>query len=81
MKRNDIGVAVRDYYMVAGYWGKWLVAIDEIIIILLQKTHCIFMRSELYVIQICSSYLQNSFQKLNIRNSLMNLEGSDDYVI
>lgn len=29
MKRNDIGVAVRDYYMVAGYWGKWLVAIDE----------------------------------------------------
>lgn len=29
MKRNDIGVAVRDYYMVAEYWGKWLVAIDE----------------------------------------------------
>ena len=28
MKRNDIGVAVRDYYMVAGYWGKWLVAIS-----------------------------------------------------
>ena len=26
---SNIGVAVRDYYMVAGYWGKWLVAIDE----------------------------------------------------
>ena len=35
----------------------------------------------MYVIQICSSYLQNSFQKHNIRNLLMNLEGSDDYVI
>ena len=28
-----------------------------------------------------SRNLQNSFQKLNIRNSLMNLEGSDDYAI
>ena len=72
MKRNDIGVAT-------GENGSWQSM--KIIIILLQKTHCIFMRSELYVIQICSSYLQNSFQKLNIRNSLMNLEGSDDYVI
>lgn len=25
----DIGVSVRDYYLVVGYWGKWLVAIDE----------------------------------------------------
>ena len=40
MKRNDIGVAVRDYYMVAGYWGKWLVArVSEIFMIGSWRVH------------------------------------------
>ena len=29
MASMNLGVAIRDYLMVAGYFGKWLVAIDE----------------------------------------------------
>lgn len=29
MKTRDYGVKVRDYYIVVGYFGKYLVAIDE----------------------------------------------------
>lgn len=29
MAGKHLGVAIRDYFIVAGYFGKWMVAVDE----------------------------------------------------